>query len=60
MSVSLATQIESAKRELAMRRSAYPKWVQNGRLTQGKADHEIAAMQAIIATLEALQANEVS
>lgn len=39
---------ECAKRELAMRRRVYPKWVDSGRMSQDKANHEIAAMTAIL------------
>lgn len=34
----LADQIACVKRELAMRRSAYPKWVAAGRMEQAAAD----------------------
>lgn len=36
-----------AYRELKMRRRVYPRWVQEGRMTQADADREIALMQAI-------------
>lgn len=35
------------ERELRMRRSVYPKWVQAGRLTQERANEELRIMQAI-------------
>lgn len=54
--VSLADQLKCAKRELKMRRSAYPAWVARGRMTQAKADHELAAQAALVATVEALLA----
>lgn len=44
-------QLACAKRELALRRNVYPKWV-GKRMTQDKATHEIECMEAIIATLE--------
>jgi hypothetical protein len=50
--ISIPDQIKAAKRELAMRKNVYPKWVASGRMKQATADHEIAAMTAIIATLE--------
>mgnify|MGYP000651598192 CR=1 FL=1 len=50
--VSLDRQIDGVKREIAMRQRAYPRWVVAGRLTQAKADTEIAVMQAVLATLE--------
>jgi hypothetical protein len=60
MTVPLADQIKCARRELAMRERVYPKWVRDGRMTRDAADRETAAMQAIIATLQALEVNEVS
>lgn len=50
----LADQIACARRELSMRRRVYPMWVSTQRMTQAKADHEIACMEAIVATLEAM------
>jgi hypothetical protein len=46
--VSLDDMIGCAKRELALRQRAYPKWVANGRMNQDKADKEIAFMGAIL------------
>lgn len=60
MSVSLADQLKCAKRELALRRSAYPKWVTAKRINPLKAENEIAAMAAIVATLEQLIAQSSS
>lgn len=37
------------ERELKMRRRVYPRWVQDGRMSQAKADEEIAVMEAILA-----------
>lgn len=45
-------QLDAAKRELALRRSAYPGWVRAGKLSPQKAQHEIEAMQAICETLQ--------
>ena len=36
-----------AMRELALRRSAYPRFVANKRMSQANADREIALMEAI-------------
>jgi hypothetical protein len=49
--VSLEEQVLCAERELEKRRAFYPKWVAGGRMTQSKADREIAAMEAILFTL---------
>lgn len=53
--VPLAEQIKCVKREIAMRKRVYPRWVADGRLIQSKADAEIAVMEAVRATLEGLQ-----
>ena len=51
MHVSLQDQIVCAKRELALRQRVYPGYA---RMTQAQRAYELAAMQAIIETLEAL------
>lgn len=56
--MDIADQIAAARRELGMRRGVYPRRVADGKMKQAKADHEIAAMEAIIATLEAVEAKE--
>ena len=58
--VPLDKQIACAKRELALRRRVYPTWITAKRMTAFKAEDEIAAMAAIVATLEGLQAERVS
>jgi hypothetical protein len=40
--------IGCAKRELLMRKRVYPRWVADDRMTQEKADQEIAFMAAIL------------
>ena len=54
MSISLEDQISCAKRELAMRKSAYPRWVANGKMKQAEADKETDRMAAILETLQNL------
>ena len=56
--VSLDTQIQCVAREIAMRKSAYPKWIFHRRLTQQKADAEIAAMSAVLETLKRVKYQE--
>lgn len=41
-----------AKRELALRRNVYPRWVGAKRMTVFKAEEEIEAMAAIVRFLE--------
>lgn len=50
-SITVDQQIACVRRELAMRRNVYPKWVANGRMTQQAAEKEMAGMQAVHDTL---------
>lgn len=58
MTVPIAAQMECVRRELAMRRRVYPRWVQQERMTQKKADDELAAMEAVLATLQQIEERE--
>lgn len=51
--VTIEDQVACVERELRMRRSAYPRWILAGRMTQAKANMEIATMEAVLATLQA-------
>jgi hypothetical protein len=46
--ITTADKLACAKRELAMRRNVYPRWIEQHKMSAGKAAHEIAAMQAIV------------
>jgi hypothetical protein len=50
--ITTADKLACAKRELALRKSAYPRWVEQGKLSAGKAAHEIDCMRAIVADYE--------
>lgn len=52
--VSLEVQLKCAQRELAMRKNVYPQWITAGRMNKFKAEDEIAAMGAIVRTLQGL------
>ena len=39
--------LKAVEREIAMRKRAYVRWVASGKMTQAKADVEIAVMTAI-------------
>lgn len=54
--VPIHEQVECAERELGYRRRVYPRWVSDGRMTQAKADLEIARMEAIVKTLREIPA----
>ena len=58
MNIPIAAQIESVRREIAMRRRVYPRWIEHERMTQRKADDEIAAMEAVLATLQGIEERE--
>ena len=48
--ITLQDQVVEARRELALRRKLYPKWVKRGDLTESEAVYFIKAQEAIIAT----------
>jgi hypothetical protein len=52
--IPLEVQLACAKRELRLRRRSYAKWVPEGKMTEAQAAHELAAMQAIVRTLQDL------
>jgi hypothetical protein len=51
---SMADQIACVRREIAMRRNVYPKWIESGRLKAVEAERELARMQAVHDSLERL------
>lgn len=53
--VSLARQIEAVRRELRLRQAVYPRRIGERRMTVDKADEELAAMEAVLETLEAIR-----
>lgn len=53
--VSLAGQIQAVEREIKMRRQVYPNQVETRRMQAMDAAYQIAAMEAVLATLKALK-----
>lgn len=53
--IPLTEQIKCVEREISMRERVYPAWVQANRMTQRKADDEIAAMRAVLETLRGVE-----
>jgi hypothetical protein len=49
--IDLEAQIREVERELQHRRRLYPRWVQSGRMTERVAERQMAAMEAVLATL---------
>ena len=58
--MTLTEQIASVRREIAMRERVYPNWVASKKMTQAKADHELAAMRAVLDTLTVCAAEQPS
>lgn len=52
VAVPIEHQVACVRREISMRERVYPRWVADHRMTQRKADEELAAMRAVLATLE--------
>ena len=50
--ITIDEKIQCLKREISMRKIAYPGWVLRGKLTQVKADREIEVMEAILRDYE--------
>jgi len=53
--IPLAAQIACVEREIALRRRVYPRWVEQGRMSQDKANCEIAAMTAALESLSEIR-----
>lgn len=51
--ITVEDEIQELEREVALRRRVYPRWVFQGRITQVKADRQIAVMQSAINRLKA-------
>ena len=60
MTFSTEDKLKSLRREIALRKSAYPKWIGSGRMTEEVAEREIAVMDSILADYERLQGAETS
>lgn len=56
VAVSIDRQIECVERELRQRAHVYPRRIEAGKMTQAKADEEVACMKAVAATLRDLKA----
>ena len=56
--ITLAEQIDEARRELALRRTCYLQWVKSGKLDAGDAQYQIRVQEAIVRTLMHLDAEQ--
>jgi len=51
--ITTADKLACVERELRMREKTYPRWIDAGKLSLGRATHEIEAMKAIVADYRA-------
>lgn len=58
MPIPMTAQIACVEREIGYRERCYPRWVTEGRMKEDKADAELAAMRAVLATLKAVAEGE--
>ena len=52
---TIAEQISCIRREIRLRERLYPRFVKDGRLSEGKALSELMAIRAVLASLRSLQ-----
>lgn len=55
---TIEEQISCVKREISMREKVYPRWVHAQKMSQHKADTELALMRAVLKTLERMLAGD--
>jgi hypothetical protein len=56
--ITTTDKLACVKRELLMRKRVYPRWVEDKRISEGLATHQIACMEAIVEDYEALVVKE--
>lgn len=56
--ITAADKLACAERELKMRKNVYPRWIAKGNMSEGKAAHEIACMESIVADYKAAAERE--
>lgn len=54
MTTTPEEQCAELRREIATRRRIYPRWVEDGKLTEGQAAFRLAALEDVLERLEAL------
>lgn len=52
--VTITEQIKCVRREIDYRKRLYPRWVQEGKITQQEANYQIEAMEYVVNTLQAV------
>ncbi len=57
--MTITDEIRCIEREIKLRENFYPRWINAGRMTEGKADHEIRCMKAILERLHEVESTEL-
>ena len=52
--VPITEQIKGVRREIDYRKRLYPRWVQDGKMTQQEANYQIELMEYVLNTLHAV------
>lgn len=52
--VTITEQIKVVRREIGKRKTFYPKWVAEGKMTQQEANYQIELMEYVVNTLQAV------
>lgn len=58
--ITLTAQLQEAQRELEVRRTVYPRWIERGQITPTLTAHRFALHAAIVATLAERVAQEAA
>lgn len=45
--ITVAEQVKCIERELALRKRVYPRWIEQSKISPGKAEYEIKVMESI-------------
>ena len=56
--ISLRSQIQEVRREIAMREHVYPGQIRAGKMRRGEAEEHLERMRAVLETLERLEASQ--
>ena len=57
MKISIGAQIEEVQREIGLRKQVYPRQVSSGKMRQSIADMHLERMEAVLKTLQWVEAN---
>lgn len=58
MNITLEEQYLEVQREIAMRRRCYPRWIDQGTLSEAKAGRQLRTMEAVLETIRKARQDE--